>query len=89
MDDLKVKGLPFAKTVKGRYEVWDSKFPTFGIRVGLTAKSWVLMFRENRRPYKLRRKTIGQWPRISYEEAKDIAHEFHVTRRRQRIIRWG
>ena len=55
----------------GRVEYWDATFPAFGLRVTEKgSKSWVLMYRREGR---LRRFTVGSYPRLSLADARDKA----------------
>src|SRR5437764_1005310 len=61
---------------------WDATLPAFGIRVGMTRKTWLLMVGKKRR-----RKSIGHYPDLSLSKAraeakKLLAHRveyLHIT----------
>lgn len=56
-----------------RFEIWDAKFPGFGVRVAPSGtKSFVLMYRLHGKP---KRMTIGRYPALSLSEARVLAQE--------------
>ncbi len=58
-------------TAAGRTEIWDAALPGFGLRVSKAGrKSWVLMYRIDGRK---RRLTLGTFPALSLDAARDAA----------------
>lgn len=57
----------------GRLELWDEALPGFGLRVsGSGRKSWQVMYRAAGRK---RRMTLGRYPALSLEIARDAAED--------------
>jgi integrase len=57
----------------GRLELWDEALPGFGLRVsGTGRKTWQLMYRAAGRK---RRMTLGRYPALSLEIARDAAED--------------
>ena len=55
----------------GRLDLWDEELPGFGLRVsGTGRKSWQVMYRAEGRK---RRMTLGRYPALSLEIARDAA----------------
>lgn len=68
---LTEKTVASLKTTKTRIVYWDKKCPTFGIRVSPSGhKAYCIMYRINRR---LKRRTIGTFPRLSVKDARKAA----------------
>lgn len=68
-----IDSLPLPAT--GRPEYWDDSFPGFGIRVSPDGrKSWILMYRMDG-SRRLRRLTLGTYPRLALADARDRARE--------------
>ena len=56
-----------------RIEVWDSRAPGFGVRVSPTGnKSFIVVYRHKGRP---RRMTLGKYPIMALQEARELATE--------------
>ncbi|MCH8239537.1 MAG: DUF4102 domain-containing protein [Proteobacteria bacterium] len=77
LTDVSIRNL---KPKKARFEIWDEKLPSFGVRVNPTGtKTFVLLYRLNRH---LKRYTIGRYPILTVREARleaqrilrDVAH---------------
>src|SRR5207248_89215 len=54
---------------------WDATLPAFGIRVGMTRKTWLLMVGKKRR-----RKSIGHYPDLSLSKARAEAKKLLAHR---------
>jgi integrase len=73
MAHLTARGLQSLKPERTRIEVWDETLPGFGVRVAPTGrKTFVLMYRHQRR---LRRLTLGIYPRLSLADARENARK--------------
>ncbi|MGR8934274.1 MAG: tyrosine-type recombinase/integrase [Gammaproteobacteria bacterium] len=63
-----VEKIPFMD--KGQAFYWDKDIPGFGLRVGTSSKSW---FVEKRIDNKTTRVTIGKYPAVTSQQARDEA----------------
>ena len=71
LTDVKIRKLK--PNAAKRIEIWDAKFPGFGVRVSPSGtKSFVLLYRQNGRA---RRMTLGRYPALSLGEAREMAKE--------------
>jgi integrase len=63
-----------------RFTIWDTKLPTFGLRVGATTRTWTVMVDRRSR----RRITVGRYPamtlQIARAEARRLINASAVTR---------
>jgi integrase len=50
---------------------WDASLPAFGLRVGRSRKTWVVMYGEHRA-----RRTLGHYPTLSLAKAREEARKF-------------
>src|SRR5262245_31863613 len=59
-----------ATTVPGRrFTIWDTKLPTFGLRISAQTKTWTVMIDRKKR----RRITIGRYPAMGLQAARQEA----------------
>ena len=62
------RAVKLLKPRSARYEVWDTNYPGFGVRVSPAGrKSWVYLYRFDGRP---RRMTLGVYPRMGLAKAR-------------------
>lgn len=85
LTDAKIRNTA-APTARGaRVEMWDLSVPGLGLRIGYGgAKTFVLLTRVRGKPH---RWTLGRYPALTLEEARDIAREAKVAA--QRGVDWG
>ena len=61
----------FLAPVSGRIEYFDATLPGFGLRITATGhKSWIFMYRHGG---KVRRLTLGSYPKLGLKDARDLA----------------
>lgn len=74
LTDENVSALPYAK--KKRYEIGDKKIPNFFVRVGIRSKVFIIRDRFGGSAAPARR-SIGDFPKMSCDEARVIANEWN------------
>lgn len=74
LTDENVSALPYAK--KKRYEIGDKKIPNFFVRVGKRSKVFIIRDRFGNSTAPARR-SIGDFPQMSCDEAREIANQWN------------
>lgn len=72
--DVAIRALPFVED--GQRKVWDSGTTGLGLKIGATAKSWIVRYRPG--GAREREITLGRWPDLRLAEARKRAREIRA-----------